>query len=200
MGNDVDAFMATMVVHSRPVPSERAIALVREHYGLDTRAARLTGERDENFKLSAADGSEFVLKIAPCAEEPAVTELPAAALLHVAKIDPALPCPRVVRERTGGTQVRFTDEDGRRRTARVLTYLPGKLLGTAARSERQRAACGRIGSTLDHGAAQLRAPGRASSHRLGRAPRGPAAAPARADSPICPAAKPLPICYGASYL
>lgn len=148
MGNNVDAFMATMVVQSRPVPSERAVALVREHYGLDTRAARLTGERDENFRLRTADGSEFVLKIAPPAEEPAVTELPAAALLHLAKIDPGFPCPRVVRERTGGTQVRFTDEDGRRRTARVLTYLPGKLLGTAARSERQRAACGRMGARL----------------------------------------------------
>src|ERR1700733_11407299 len=148
MGNDVDAFMATMVAHSRPVPSERAVALVGEHYGLDTRAARLTGERDENFRLSAPDGSEFVLKIAPAAEEPAVTELPAAALLHLANIDPALPCPRVVRERTGATQVCFTDEDGRRRTARVLTYLPGKLLGTAARSQRQRTACGRMGARL----------------------------------------------------
>jgi hydroxylysine kinase len=148
MGNDVEAFMATMVVQSRPVPSERAVALVREHYGLDTRASRLTGERDENFRLCTADGSEFVLKVAPPAEEPAVTELPAAALLYLAKIDPAFPCPRVVRERTGGTQVGFTDEDGRRRTARVLTYLPGKLLGTAARSERQRAACGRMGARL----------------------------------------------------
>jgi hydroxylysine kinase len=148
MTSDVDAFMATMVVQSQPVAIERALVLVREHYGLETRAARLTGERDENFRLSAADGPEYVLKIANPAEEPAVTDLPTAALLHLEKIDPSFPCPRVVRERNGGTHVRFTDEDGHERTARVLTYLPGKLLGTAARSQRQRAACGRMGARL----------------------------------------------------
>src|ERR1700732_4680955 len=149
MANDVDAFMATMVVQSSPVPIERAVALVREHYGLETHAARLTGERDENFKLSAPDGTEYVLKIANSAEQPAVTDLPTAALLHLEKIDPAFPCPRVVREcKGGGIYVRFADEDGHERTARVLTYLPGRLLGTAVRSQRQRAACGRIGARL----------------------------------------------------
>ncbi len=148
MANDVDAFMATMVVQSSPVLIERAVALVREHYGLETHAARLTGERDENFKLSAPDGTEYVLKIANSAEQPAVTDLPTAALLHLEKIDPTFPCPRVVRERNGGTRVRFTDEDGHERTARVLTYLAGKLLGTAARSQRQRASCGRMGARL----------------------------------------------------
>jgi Ser/Thr protein kinase RdoA (MazF antagonist) len=148
MPSDVDAFMATMVVQSQPVPSERAVALVREHYGLETRASRLTGERDENFRLSSADGSEYVLKIANTAEEPAVTDLPTAALLHMEKTDAAFPCPRVVRARNGGQHIGFTDQDGRQRTARVLTYLPGKLLGTAARSQRQRAACGRMGARL----------------------------------------------------
>ncbi len=149
MANDVDAFMATMVMRSQPVPIERAVALVQEHYGFETRVARLTGERDENFKLSAPDGMEYVLKIANSAEEPAVTDLPTAALLHLEKIDPAFPCPRVVRERKGGsTYVRFADEDSHERTARVLTYLPGRLLGTAVRSQRQRAACGRIGARL----------------------------------------------------
>lgn len=148
MANDVDAFMATMVMQSRPVPIERAVALVRERYGFETRAVRLTGERDENFKLSAPDGTEYVLKIANSAEEPAVTDLPTAALLHLEKIDPTFPCPRVVRERQGGTHVRFTDEAGDERTARILTYLPGRPLGTAARSQRRRAACGRIAARL----------------------------------------------------
>jgi Ser/Thr protein kinase RdoA (MazF antagonist) len=56
----------------------------------------------------------------------------------------------VVRERAGGTEVRFVDESGRERTARILTYLPGKLLGTAARSARQRQACGRIAGRLSN--------------------------------------------------
>lgn len=147
MANGIDAFMATMVVRSR-VPIGRVVALVREHYGLEARAVRLTGERDENFKLTSADGAEYVLKIANAAEESAVSDLLTASLRHVEKIDPAFPCPRVVPARGGSSQVRFTDDSGVERTARLLTYLQGNLLATTCRSQRQRAACGRIAGRL----------------------------------------------------
>jgi len=77
-----------------------------------------------------------------------VTDLLIAALLHMEKMDPAFPCPRVVRELSGGTSIRFTDEDGHERTVRVLTFLPGRLLQATARSQRQRAACGLMGARL----------------------------------------------------
>lgn len=143
-----DAFLATMVAPSVPVPIEGALALVRQHYGFEVRATRLTGERDENFRLTAADGAEYVLKIANPAENPAETDLQAAALLHIEKVDPSLPCPRVLRNRTGGTHVAFGDERGAQRTARLLTFLPGRLLGESTRSRSQRAACGRMGARL----------------------------------------------------
>ena len=143
-----DTFLATMVASPRPVRVERALALVRQHYGFEPRATRLTGERDENFRLSADDGMEYVLKIANPAENPAETDLQTAALLHIEKVDPALPCPRVLRDRTGGIHVRFVDEWGAERTARVLTFLPGRLLGASTRSQRQRAACGLMGARL----------------------------------------------------
>ena len=63
MAGDVNTFMATMVAPSRPVPIERALALVRERYGFAPRAARLTGERDENFKLTTADGADYVHRL-----------------------------------------------------------------------------------------------------------------------------------------
>src|SRR6266480_4360905 len=122
MAGDVNTFMATMVAPSRPVPIARALALVRERYGFAPRAARLTGERDENFKLTTADGADYVLKIANPAESPAETDFQTAALLHIEKTDPALPCPRVLRDRTGGTHVRFVDE-GVERTARLLAVI-----------------------------------------------------------------------------
>jgi Ser/Thr protein kinase RdoA (MazF antagonist) len=145
---DVDALFATMIAPARPVAVARALALVRERYGLEPEASRLTGERDENFRLSAPGGAEYVLKIANPAESPAETDFQTAALLHIESTDPTLPCPRVLRERTGGAYVRFTDEGGAGRTARVLGYLPGRLLGASRRSPRQRAACGRIGARL----------------------------------------------------
>jgi Ser/Thr protein kinase RdoA (MazF antagonist) len=148
MSADMHAFLATMVAPSRPMPIECILALVRQHYGLEARVTRLTGERDENFRLTADHGAEYVLKIANPAENPAETDLQTAALLHIERTDPELPCPRVLRDRTGGTHVRFDDECGAQRTARVLTFLPGRLLGASIRSQRQRAACGRIGARM----------------------------------------------------
>jgi hydroxylysine kinase len=148
MASPVEAFMATMVAASRPVPVERALALVRERYGFAPEVSRLTGERDENFRLTGPDGAAYVLKIANCAELPAETDFQTAALLHLERADPALPVPRVVRTRAGEPYIRFTDQAGGERTARLLTYLPGTLLGASRRSSTQRAACGHIGGRL----------------------------------------------------
>ena len=150
MASDLNRLMETMVSRSQHLPTEVAVALARDHYGLEVHAARMTGERDENFRLSAKDGTQYVLKIAHTAEEPAVTELLTRVLLHVEQSDPSLPCPRVLRARTGSTQVNFEDEAGRTRTARLLSYLPGKLLGSSKRSQQQRRSCGRMAGRLTH--------------------------------------------------
>src|SRR3974377_1422508 len=129
MADDVAAFMATMCMDPHPLPLERAVSLVRDGYGLEARLARLTGERDENFKATASDGSDYVLKVAHPAEAPVVTDLSTAALLHLESQDPGLSCPRVVRERGGRSHVRFIDDQRIERTARLLSYLPGSPLG-----------------------------------------------------------------------
>ncbi|MBV9344232.1 MAG: phosphotransferase [Gammaproteobacteria bacterium] len=155
----VEGFMATMVARSPAVPRERALALVREHYGVDGQLAPLTGERDENFRLTASDGTRYVLKIANCAEAPPAIELQVCALLHLEQCDPGLPCPRMVRTRAGDTQVSFEDEAGTARSARLLSYLSGRLLGSAARSAQQRRACGQIGARLSRALQLFRHPG-----------------------------------------
>lgn len=141
--SDLDAFMATMVAPGDAVSVTTAAALAREEYGLEVTATRLSGERDENFKLTDAQGRLYVLKIANAAEDPVITDLPTAALLHVERVSPGLPCPRVLRNRAGLTQVRYHG-----RTARVLTYLQGKTLRSAEHSAQQRAACGRLAARL----------------------------------------------------
>jgi hydroxylysine kinase len=148
MASDLQEFMATMVVASAAVSSEEAQTLARELYGLEAVATRLTGERDENFKLSCPDGSQYVLKIANAAEDPAITDLPTAALLHIEHIDADFPCPRIMRSRDRSTQVHYEDASGLTRTARVLTYLAGKTLRSSVRSRNQRAACGRTAARL----------------------------------------------------
>jgi Ser/Thr protein kinase RdoA (MazF antagonist) len=137
------------------------VALARERYGVLATATRLTGERDENFKLTASGGAEYVLKIANSAESAAVTGLQIGALVHLQKLDAALPVPRILRTLDGEVEVRFADSTGFERMARILTFLPGRLLAESVRSSAQRAACGRLGGRLscalgsfDHPAAQ----------------------------------------------
>lgn len=155
--SSVDAFLATMVAQP-PLSTARAVTLARDGYGLEVRAQRLTGERDENFMLTATDGAQYVLKVANAAEAPAVSGLLTAALRHVAQADPTLPCPRVVPARGGVAEVEFIDDAGARRAARILTYLPGRLLGAAPRSAQQRRACGRIAGRLSCALREFRHP------------------------------------------
>lgn len=162
MAHDLDIFMATMVHHEMSVPPELAEKIIRDHYGLKVAAERLTGERDENFKVTSAGGSEYVFKVANAAEDPSVTDLPTAALLHMEKRDPEFPCPRVCRDRHGRTQVHLEDSAGRSRTARLVTYLPGKPLRFASRSAAQRLACGRTAARMGRALRDFRHP---ASHR-----------------------------------
>jgi len=148
MPDELNTFMATMLMPSQPLSVARAVRLVRDHYGVAGSATRLTGERDENFHIRSDAGSDYVLKVAHPAEDPAVSDLTTAALLHLEGHEPALPCPRVARERSGRTHVSFIDEAGVARRARLLSYLPGSPLISAAASPRLRAACGRLGGRL----------------------------------------------------
>ena len=163
MPGSVQEFMATMVMAPQALPLEQAVALVQERYGLEARARRLTGERDENFRITAAAGGEYVLKVAHPAEDVAVTELSTAALLHLQRADPGLPCPRVIPGRGGEIWCRFTDAHGRERAARLLSYLPGEPLADANPARALREACGQLGGRLTRA---LRTFGHPAAHRV----------------------------------
>lgn len=143
-----DALLAQLIVDSVGVTDEAVVTLVREHYGLAVAVVRLTGERDENFKLTTPEGEEYVLKIANARESPAATELQTAALLHLEQVDPRIPCPRVLRTRAGQAGFLFRDANGVGHSAHILSYLPGRLLCDAVPSRAQREACGRLAGQL----------------------------------------------------
>src|SRR6516225_9271477 len=107
MADAVSGCMAKMVMRAHLLLLPRAVDLARVNFVVEVDAARLTGERDENFRLTAAGGFDYVLKVAHPAESPGVTDLTTAALLHLESQDPGLPCPRVVRERGGNNHIRF---------------------------------------------------------------------------------------------
>lgn len=119
------------------VDPEIAAALVANLYGKRGTAARLTSERDQNFRLDCADESRFVLKISNPAEDIELADFQVCALQHVALVDPHLPVPRIVRSRSGESLVRVP-VDGGIRTVRLLTYLEGVPLHTVRQHDAHR--------------------------------------------------------------
>lgn len=145
-----------------PLPLNTAESLVREHYGIDARAERLTGERDENFRLQTEHGPDYVFKVFNPAEPAEIADLQIAVLRHLELTDPSLPCPRVIRSRDNRAHVQFESKDFGPRIAVLCTFMPGKLLLASARSREQQVTCGRLLARLGHA---LKTFEHAASHR-----------------------------------
>ncbi len=133
---------ASMVVPADDISAAEAEAVARAHWGIEGTAKLLTGERDRNFHLVAADGREFVLKFANPAEPPGVTDLQVKALLHVAETDPGMVVPRMVALPGGAIETVHQRPAGPARV-RLLSWVAGIPLRHAPRSAVQRENCGR---------------------------------------------------------
>lgn len=107
------------------ISEARAETVAAEHYGLEVTAHRLDSERDQNFRLTAPDGRDYVLKIANPAEERAMTNLQTGALLHLAAADPGLPIPRILPAQNGAHELAVAFDDDSTRMVRLLSYMDG---------------------------------------------------------------------------
>jgi hydroxylysine kinase len=126
-----------------------AVDLAARLYGIDTRAELLTSERDENFRLIAADNREYLLKISNPSDADEVVDLQTACLDHIARVDPARPVPRVLSTLAGTSGDHITLSDGRRCAVRLLTYLDGVQAKGTVRSRAQRIELGAALARLD---------------------------------------------------
>ena len=104
---------------------EAAAELLRAAYGIAGTLKRLYSERDQNFRVRAADGTAYVLKIANRDEDPGVLDLQHQALAHLEARDPSLPTPRVIRTRDGALSGSIADGEGRAHIYRLLSFMPG---------------------------------------------------------------------------
>jgi len=103
-------------------------------FGIRGTAKPLVSERDQNFQLRVDGGRSYVLKIANPAEDPAVLDFQTQALLHIARVDPELPVPHLVSTVEGAPSCVIDGADDRRFITRLLSYLPGGMLGDAKTS------------------------------------------------------------------
>ncbi|NCO85107.1 MAG: aminotransferase class III-fold pyridoxal phosphate-dependent enzyme [Rhodobacterales bacterium] len=95
-----------------PCLPEAAVAeAAARHFGLTGSLRALYSERDQNFRLTEADGTAWTLKIANAADDPATVDLQIAALRHLAATHPALPVPRLRLTLAGDPVARITAPD-----------------------------------------------------------------------------------------
>jgi 4-aminobutyrate aminotransferase-like enzyme/Ser/Thr protein kinase RdoA (MazF antagonist) len=133
-----------------PVSEPEAERIVRELYGLDSRARALTGEYDDNFLLTVSGAERFVLKVMHPARARGFIEAQCEALAHLASRAPQLTLPRPWTTVSGETIATTPGPDGTPRLVWMLTFLPGTLLADARpRSPALRAGLGELLGKID---------------------------------------------------
>ena len=120
--------MDIVVQHAPHFTLDQARQLAQRLWGVEGAATPLPSERDQNFRLSCANGREYVLKLANATEQVEVLAYQNAALEHLARTAPGLALPRVCRTAGGEDIVPTIAEDGTTHLARLLTWVPGELL------------------------------------------------------------------------
>lgn len=123
-----DATDAPLDEFSAPAPTltiADAQEVAERYFGVSGGAKPLVSERDQNFRITDADGQSFVLKVANHAESHAVTELQVQALLHIARVDPSLPVPSVHLTLEATPLAEIEAPDGRTHAVRMVSYLDG---------------------------------------------------------------------------
>lgn len=109
---------------SPSLSAEQVSAIAFDHFGVCGSHTNLGGERDQNTRITTADGHRYVLKIADASEDPARVDLQVKALTHIETADPELPVPRMIRG-ADGDFVQRLEIDGQTYRARMLTFLAG---------------------------------------------------------------------------
>ncbi len=107
---------------------ETVRALVLARYGIDGEYRPVRSERDQNFVIAIADGTDCVVKISNLDEQIESIDFQVSALLHIEAQNPGLPVPRVIKSLAG--ECYFTAElEDEEYIVHLLQYLPGTPIG-----------------------------------------------------------------------
>ena len=142
---------------------EEAADVARDLYGLAGTLALLDSERDQNFRLTEADGTSWVLKIANAAEGFEALDFQAALLRHVQVVDDGLPLPHLRPTKSGDQLGRVRSRAGQNHFVRVVSWLPSRLYSTCQRTPEL---LDSLGETLGRLDKALQGFGHAGAHRI----------------------------------
>jgi 4-aminobutyrate aminotransferase-like enzyme/Ser/Thr protein kinase RdoA (MazF antagonist) len=117
-----------------PMVAEAEIrALLLADYGLTVeRSANLDGEIDQNARIDCTDGHSYVVKVSGDLTDPASLAWQMAILHHLERVAPDIPVPRVVKTNQGADGA-ILQREQRRNAVRVLTWVPGRMIGDLSR-------------------------------------------------------------------
>ncbi|MGF6173840.1 aminotransferase class III-fold pyridoxal phosphate-dependent enzyme [Ensifer sp. 4252] len=113
---------------------DAAAALLRQHYGLAGTLSLLASERDQNFKVEAADGATYILKIVNAAEPEVESDFQTALLSHVGTFAAELPVPHIRPTLAGTSLAETTSQHGVRHRLRLVSWVSGLPLAETGRS------------------------------------------------------------------
>jgi 4-aminobutyrate aminotransferase-like enzyme/Ser/Thr protein kinase RdoA (MazF antagonist) len=106
-------------------PLERLMDFAGGHWGLQGEFTPLDGERDQNHRVTIADGTSHVLKVSAAGESEGAVDFQIAALRHLERHARDLPVPRILASKAGNDREWITAADGTRHMVRLLTWLSG---------------------------------------------------------------------------
>lgn len=87
----------------------------------------LRSERDQTWHLTTGDRPGVIVKLSHRDEAVGTVDFQIGALGHIARVDPALPVPRMVATRGGALRSTIRGEDGTDHILRILTYVDGAI-------------------------------------------------------------------------
>ena len=147
--------MSSIVQHAPRFSEPDAVRIALDLFGLEVAARQLPSERDQNFRLTAADGTDYVLKLANSTESREVLDFQNQAMVHLAGKRHMFAGGKAVvpdvLSTTGGQQITTVQGiDGVTHFVRLLTYLPGKPLALVQPHDAELlASLGRFFGTID---------------------------------------------------
>jgi Ser/Thr protein kinase RdoA (MazF antagonist) len=132
--------------------------LLKSQYRLAGELQPLVSERDQNFRLTTADETRYVVKIANSAEDPVITDFQVQALLHLEQNRCPVAVPKIKLTRNGSV-VTSVAGDGVNHVLRVVTYLPGVPVEDTTPNDQIAYDLGRAAATLDQALCDFEHPG-----------------------------------------
>lgn len=131
------------------VPLDIIAAVLRAQYGIECLALeRLSGERDQNYRVTDLNGIIYVCKVSHPLEEVWVTESQTRVLRHIAYVAPGLPVQRVVPTVRGDDFASAEIGQNEPVRVRLLTYLQGTPMYQYSASARTRRSLGSMHAQL----------------------------------------------------